>query len=203
MKVFLRSPRLDSFLPEFKAKPLSSARPTGVRPKKTRVWIPFPDPVRTLDGFDLDYLFQYCVFPRSLLRFFGEWQLERRTMAMGDVIVQEASMPPCRCGIKFLFGVRVLSVQRTETEAAFTYGTLKGHPENGTNTFSICIADEWLFATVETLDRPGAFPIRIFRAVFIKPYTDYCNRRALLKMRDEFLARNPSAGKQHHSPGKR
>jgi uncharacterized protein (UPF0548 family) len=55
--------------------------------------------------------------------------------------------------LKLLFGVRVLSVYRTAAATGFSYGTLTGHPEMGTNEFSFSLEDGSLFAAVRPWPR--------------------------------------------------
>ncbi|MGH7231928.1 MAG: DUF1990 family protein [Nitrospiraceae bacterium] len=145
-------------------------------PEKT-IWtrIPISGHPCDLEERDLDFFFHYDIFPPAILKFFGEWQLHHRAMKVGDVIVQQAHVPPVSIGLKLLFGVRVLSVYRSSEMAGFRYGTLMGHPETGTNEFSFSVDETSLFAAIRTVAMPGLLLSCILAPVFTKAYVAYCN----------------------------
>lgn len=185
-----REKRLAEYLPGLKASRLSFEDLTGLPARKIRSRVPVRELPADLQECDLDFLFRYDLFPSGILKFFGEWEPDDRAMRVGDVIVQQAQVPPGRVGIKLLFGVRVLSVYRSASAAGFSYGTLAGHPETGTNEFSFTLEGDALFATVRTVAAPGLFMSRLLAAVFTKPYVDFCNAQALRRMETNFLKRN-------------
>ena len=192
MEVFVHSQekQLASYLPKFRELPLSFRDASRLPQRKLVVCIPLPEPVRTLQEYDLEFLFRYDVFPPRILKFLGEWQMENREMRVGDVIVQQAQVPPISVGLKFIFGVRILSIHRSEKEASFSYGTLQGHPETGTNKFSVYISREALFVAVQTVAAPGLFLSRLLGPVFTRPYVALCNRQALRRMEENLLKHN-------------
>lgn len=61
----------------------------------------------SLSSFHTDFLFAYNIFPRFLLRAEAQWIRERRTMRIGDIIVQRAVLPPIGFGICAEFAVRI------------------------------------------------------------------------------------------------
>lgn len=192
MKIFLRNqqPNLSSFLRQMRFWPVSY-RNLAKLPTRTFVaWIPFPEPVRSLHGLDLDFLFRYEVFPPNMLASFGEWRLQDRSMETGDIIVQQAQIPPFPVSLKLIFGVRVFSVYRTDTEAGFAYETLVGHPETGTNRFCFFVEEDALFCAVHTVAAPGLFLSRLLAPFFTNWYVNFCNRKALLRLRQNFLKHN-------------
>lgn len=191
MKIALRNhgQRLASYLSTFKSAALSYDDPSRFHPRLLRLHIPFPV-LSDLRHIDLGFLFQYDVFPPNILNFFGEWQLEKRELRTGDTIVQQAHLPPGAFGLKFVFAVRVISAYRTEDRAGFEYGTLIGHPEKGTNEFYFSIEKGALFATVRTMAISGLLLTRLLWPLVTRPYADFCNSKALLHMRDEFLKHN-------------
>lgn len=130
MRFFLRdqSARLAVHLTYFKRLPLSYEWTVGL--PETVLSTGLSNARYDLRESDLGFLFRYEVFPLSILKFFGEWQLEDREMRVGDTIVQQAQIPPA-CGVHLVFGARVVSVERGAQHAGFSYGTLEGHPETG------------------------------------------------------------------------
>ena len=110
-------------------------------------------------------------------------------MRVGDTIVQQAQIPPA-CGIHFVFGVRVVSVERAAHHAGFSYGTLRGHPETGINAFSFVHADAGIDAVIRTRAKPGLPLSRFLARVFTNRYVIWCNRRALAQMAARFTEAN-------------
>ncbi len=145
---------------------------------------------------DLDWFFRYRIFPPWLLRFCGEWQEENREMRGGDVIAQEARVPPGAVGLKLLFGVRVLSVYRSANAAGFRYGTLVGHPEMGTNEFCFRVNDNGVVATIRTRATTGLLITRLLEFA-VRRYVAFSNRAALSWMREEFLRHNALPSRDH------
>ncbi len=146
---------------------------------------------------DLDWFFRYRIFPPWLLRFCGEWEQEIRGMRQGDVIAQQAHVPPGPVGLKLLFGVRVLSVYRSANAAGFRYGTLVGHPEMSTNEFAFRVNDDGVVATIRTRATMGLPITRLFGGVAVRCHVAFSNRAALRRMREQFLRRNTSASRDH------
>ena len=189
MKLFIfdQEMRLSEHLPEFKAKALSFTETNGLPPRRIQRRI--SGETRDLASCDLDFLFAYEVFPRPILKFFGEWQLEKREMRAGDVIVQQAQVPP-GWGVRLIFGVRVLSVYREATCAGFSYGTLPGHPEVGTNEFSFSLMDGAILASVRTIANPVLPLSAVLGPLLINRYIAFCNRAALRRMEQKFIRAN-------------
>lgn len=138
---------------------------------------------------DLRFLFCYDVFPPAILKFFGEWQLEDREMRVGDTIVQQAQIPPAR-GIHLVFGVRVVNVERTAEHAGFSYGTLREHPETGTNAFSFAHVERGIDAVIRTAAVPALWLSRSLAHVFTNRYVTWCNRQAFARMTAQFQEMN-------------
>ena len=192
MRILFRNQekKLVDYLPALKSSELSYDQLAGLPEKTMRSRIPISGRLRDLQKCDLDFFFRYDVFPPAILKFFGEWQLYGRAMRVGDVIVQQAPVPPVGIGLKVVFGVRVLSVYRSPETAAFRYGTLIGHPETGTNELSFLVEQSSLFATVRTVAAPGLFLSRLLAPVFTNRYVTFCNARALERMKGNFLRYN-------------
>lgn len=161
MKVFLtnQESRLASLLPDFKNTALSYNDLALLREKETTVTVPFSATQGDLSQCKFESLFQYAVFPRSILIFAAEWERDGRTMKAGDVIVQQAFLPPFSISIKAVFAVRVLEVFHSSTKVGFSYGTLEGHPESGLSEFYFCLQGGRLLATIHTYSRSFDKPI--------------------------------------------
>lgn len=192
MKVYLTNQRskLPNLLPDFKKLPLSYDNLTPLRERKTVLIISLPTPGDDLSQYNFDFLFRYHIFPSNILVAAAEWEPEGRTMNAGDVIVQQAFLPPMPVSLKVVFAVRVLEVFCSSTKVGFSYGTLKGHPETGISEFSFSLQGQELCAAIHTHSAPGILISRLVAPIFTLPYQQYCTRRALQQMRDHFLASN-------------
>lgn len=140
-----------------------------------------------------DFLFDYDVFPKHILRFDAEWLSAGRTMAVGDVIVQRTLMPPVGFGLCIEFAVRICALWDEEERRGFAYETLAGHVESGVSEF--CFeekAGEVVF-TIRTRSRPSHWTARLAGPVFTLPYQAWCTRRAVAHVRDRFRTDNASA----------
>jgi hypothetical protein len=193
MKIFLTNQEssLSSLVPDFKNTSLSYNDLAVLREKETTVTVPLTTPKQDLSQCNFETLFQYAIFPRSILIFAAEWEREGRTMEAGDVIVQQAFLPPLSISIKAVFAVRVLEVFHSSTKVGFSYGTLEGHPESGISEFYYFLQGGRLFATIHTYSRPGLLISRLVAPLFTLPYQKYCTKKALERMRETFLTSNP------------
>lgn len=189
LKFFLRDQKakLVAYLPQLQALPLNANIDDLMAQKQHAVLnISLTD----LRECDFSFLFQYAIFPPQILDYFGEWQLGSRDMQVGDVIVQQAKIPPWPLSVKLLFGVKILSVFREKKRMGFSYGTLKGHPERGVNTFSFALQAEKLIVEVCTLSTPDVWLSKSLNAVFTRYYIRFCNQQALKLMQGNFLQAN-------------
>lgn len=188
MKYFLcdQKTKLSDYLFEFQSKSLSFEKIDGLPQKKIKTLV--LSPVRNLHQYDFSFLFRYQIFPSQILNFFGEWQLYNRNMQVGDIIIQQVKIPPLSFSVKLIFGVKILSVYQCKNKVGFSYGTLQGHPETGTNEFSFFIQEDALFAEVHTIAKPGLFLSRNLAPIFTQPFVNFCNRQALQIMKKSFLS---------------
>jgi len=183
--------RLASFLPVFKAKPLSYTDRTRFPEHRTTVSIPMARSIVDLRSCNVEFFFDYDIFPPQILSALGEWQVENRDMRIGDVIVQQASVPPLRISFKCIFAVRVLDITQSSTEMGFTYGTLAGHVETGTSEFILALGNSGISAEIHTFSQPAHRVGRLIAPALTRPYQQYCTNRALTHMRNGFLRANP------------
>ncbi|MGH7487506.1 MAG: DUF1990 family protein [bacterium] len=182
-----KTERLASYLPSFRSRPLSYSASAAFPERCTRVRIPMTRRVDDLRDIALGFFFDYDIFPRSILNACGEWQLAGRAMRTGDVIVQQASVPPGGTSLKLIFAVRVLSVESSATEASFSYGTLSGHAEMGISIFRIILEGDDVIAEIHTRSRPAQLAGRLVAPLIVNPYQQYCTNRALAHIRDAVL----------------
>jgi hypothetical protein len=146
---------------------------------------------RSLDDDRTAFLFRYEVFPERVLRFYGEWQNEGRSMREGDTIVQEASMPPAAWGARLLFGARVTEVKRGPAEVSFSYATLASHAETGVNTFGFRLEEGRIVARITSQAEPGNALMRLAGPVVMR-YADWCKEAAAELMLRRFLETKPT-----------
>jgi len=190
VKAFLtdQQAKLKHLLPEFKTLPLSYDADTVLQERESTLEIPHSAAVTDLSSHDFKSLFEYDIFPRNIMAFAAEWQEQGRPMREGDVIVQQAFLPPFPLSVKCVFAVRVLKIFREPTKVGFSYGTLKGHPEMGLSEFYFAVRDGVTRAAIHTHSHPGTLLTRSVAPIFTLPYQQYCTNRGLQRMRETFLA---------------
>ena len=191
MKLFLldQQKRLERFFPVFKPLAMSYDAHTVLREKVTSLVVTGAK-VTDLTKCDLGFLFDYIVFPPDIMKFATEWKQQGRAMQKGDIIIQQASVPPLPLSLKMVFAVRIVDMFRTPTKIGFSYGTLRGHAEMGISEFYFSIQDGVLRANIHTYSAPGALLTRMVAPFITLPYQQYCTNRALQRMSESFLAAN-------------
>lgn len=143
---------------------------------------------KSLNQFDLAFLFNYELFPDYILSYFCQWTAEDRTMQIGDTIAQQVFIPPIQAvSQKIIFGVRVCEIFEESSRIGFSYETLVGHVEKGISTFSLEQLDGKTAFKIHTFSEPGNTLTRLLGPVFSLPYQAYCTRKCLknVKMRLE------------------
>lgn len=193
MKLFLldQHKRLERFFPVFKPLAMSYDSHTVLREKVTSLVVPGAS-VTDLTRCDLNFLFDYVVFPPDIMKYATEWKQQSRAMQKGDIIIQQASVPPIPVSLKMVFAVRVVDMFRSPTKVGFSYGTLKGHAEMGISEFYFSIQDGVVRANIHTYSAPGAILTRMVAPFLTLPYQQYCTNRALRRMSESFLSANSS-----------
>lgn len=87
---------------------------------------------KRLHELDLDFLFDYRLFPENILTSGCAWRREGRTMRVGDTILQQINIPPLqRVSLRILVATRVCEVVDLPYRKSFSYETLEGHVERG------------------------------------------------------------------------
>lgn len=182
---------LTSFIPAYKKKPLSFTNHINFPERVTARSLPFSSSIADLHMCNVDFLFNYHIFPTSIMRFAAEWQATERPMREGDVIVQQITLPPLRISIKCIFAVRVLAIRHSGQHMSFQYGTLEGHPERGISEFAVTLTRHNIHISIQTFSQPGNRLSQIVGPFFTLPYQQYCTNRALEYMAAAFIQTNP------------
>ena len=180
MKIYLtdQSKHFPEHLEFLKKQPVMKYDKAGLIEKTTVI------PVNTnkeLHELDTRFLFDYEIFPSSIMTFLTQWHLEKRNMQVGDTIVQQVFVPPFRkFSQKIIFGVRINDIVNEPTRIGFSYETLKGHVEKGISTFTVeKTGDFGLSFQVHTFSMPGNLLSNLVGPIFSVPYQTYCTGQGL------------------------
>jgi hypothetical protein len=142
------------------------------------------DTTRKIDQLNLDFLFDYRIFPDNIMAFENQWTDEKRKMRIGDTIAQQVYIPPTRTfSLKIIFGVRVNEIIDQPQRKGFSYETLEGHVEKGISTFTVEQLDDKIVFKVETYSTPGNILTRLLGPVFSVPYQTFCTKAALRNLK--------------------
>ena len=143
---------------------------------------------KTLGQINLDFLFDYKIFPSNILTFMTQWGQEKRKMKIGDTILQQAFIPPTKTfSQKIIFGVRVNSIIDETDRKGFSYVTIEGHVEKGESTFTIEKGDGGLIFKIRTFSEPGNLLTKLVGPVLTVPYQAYCTRTALENVKRQIV----------------
>jgi len=135
---------------------------------------------KQLDQLNLDFLFNYKIFPDNIMTFVTEWSQEDRKIKIGDTIAQQAYIPPIKSiSQKIIFGVRINQIIDQAYKKGFSYETLEGHVEKGISTFTIEQIDNKLIFKIQTYSTPGNFLTKLLGPIFSVPYQTFCTKVAL------------------------
>ncbi len=182
--------QVSTWLPTYKALPLSYTDLSTMREKITTRHIQTPRPVTNLLACNLTFFFAYSVFPPHILQGYSEWHQGNREMRIGDIIIQQVALPPFPLSIKCLFAVRILEICRAPEKVGFRYGTLQGHVEQGVSEFFFALQATTLSVNIHTFSQPGHLISRMAGPFFTRPYQQYCTNQALVYLEKQFLEAN-------------
>jgi uncharacterized protein (UPF0548 family) len=167
----------DRYLKVLMTKPVIAYNREKLIEKITQIHI---TDARSLDEVNLDFLFGYKIFPENILTSKTQWDMERRTIAVGDTILQQVFLPPLKfSSLKVVFGVRINSIIKEPTRQGFSYETIEGHAEKGISTFTLEQRKDGLFFAVHTFSEPGSWLTKLAGVVFTLPYQAFCTKQAL------------------------
>lgn len=179
MKIYLtdQTNNFDGLLKQLTGRPTMTFDKTKLKEKITMINIKTE---KTLAQINLDFLFDYQIFPSNIMTFMTQWGQEKRKMKIGDTILQQAFIPPAK-GVsqKIVFGVRINNIIDETGRKGFSYVTIEGHVEKGESTFTLENSDDGLIFKIQTFSEPGNLLTKVVGPIFTIPYQTYCTRIAL------------------------
>jgi hypothetical protein len=135
---------------------------------------------KKIDELNLNFLFDYQIFPDNIMTFKTQWADENRTIKIGDTIAQQVYIPPTKIfSHKIIFGVRINEIIDKADSKGFSYETLEGHVEKGVSTFLIEQLDNKIVFKVQTYSTPGNILTKILGPIFSVSYQTFCTKTAL------------------------
>lgn len=145
--------------------------------------------VKKIEQINLDFLFDYQIFPDKIMTFKTQWTDENRKIKVGDTIAQQVYIPPIKTfSQKIIFGVRINEIIDQEDKKGFSYETLDGHVEKGVSTFTVEQLDNKLVFKVQTYSTPGNILTKILGPIFSVPYQTFCTKTALKNIKRKIEA---------------
>jgi len=179
MKIYLtdQADNFDGLLKALTTKPAVTFDKTKLKEKTTTIDIKTE---KTLGQINLDFLFDYKIFPSNIMTFLTQWGQEKRKMKIGDSVLQQAFIPPTKAfSQKIVFGVRINNIIDEADRKGFSYVTIEGHVEKGESTFTIEKMNSGLIFKIKTFSEPGNLFTKLVGPIFTVPYQTYCTRTAL------------------------
>ena len=144
------------------------------------------DTKKPIDQLNLDFLFDYKIFPDNIMTFKTQWAEENRKIKVGDTVAQQVYIPPTKTiSQKIVFGVRISEIINQTDKKGFSYETLTGHVEKGISTFTIEQINNKVIFKIQTHSVPGNILTKIFGPVFSVPYQSFCTKRALRNVKSQ------------------
>lgn len=178
-------------LEELKKVPVMSYEKSQLIEKVSSIEIPNSS---NLSKLNLQFLFDYLIFPENILIGYSQWKDEQRMMQAGDTILQQVYLPPIpKLSQKALFGVRIKEVIQEENRCGFSYETLKGHVECGISYFILEENDGKVIFKIQTFSKPGNFFTRLLGPIFSIPYQTYCTKKALQNVKKTIESKLPNS----------
>jgi hypothetical protein len=138
------------------------------------------DTTKKIDQLNLDFLFDYQIFPDNIMTFKNEWTDQSRKMKIGDTIAQQVYIPPTRTfSQKIIFGVRINKIIDQADKKGFSYETLEGHVEKGVSIFTVEQLNNKIVFKIQTYSTPGNILTKLLGPIFSVPYQTFCTKTAL------------------------
>jgi len=185
MKIFLtdQADKFERLLLELITRPAMPFDKHSLKEKVTTIAI---ETEKSLSQINLDFLFDYQIFPPNIMTYMTQWGMEKRKMQIGDTILQQALIPPTKhFSQKIIFGVRINKIINEEDRKGFSYETIEGHVEKGESTFAVEQNARGLIFKIQTFSEPGNLLTRLLGPIFTVPYQGYCTRKALENVRQK------------------
>ncbi|UOK42108.1 MULTISPECIES: DUF1990 family protein [Flavobacterium] len=141
---------------------------------------------KKFDELDLNFLFDYQIFPDNIMTFKTQWTDEKRKMEINDTIAQQVYIPPIKSfSQKIIFGVRINEIIDQINKKGFSYETLEGHVEKGVSTFTIEQLNDKLIFKIKTYSTPGNILTKLVGPFFSVPYQIFCTKTALKHVKQQ------------------
>ena len=138
------------------------------------------DTTKKIVQLNLDFLFDYQIFPDNIMTFKNEWTDQSRKMKIGDTIAQQVYIPPTRTfSQKIIFGVRINKIIDQADKKGFSYETLEGHVEKGVSIFTVEQLNNKIVFKIQTYSTPGNILTKLLGPIFSVPYQTFCTKTAL------------------------
>lgn len=135
---------------------------------------------KKIEQLNLDFLFDYQIFPDNIMIYKNQWNDENRKLKIGDTIAQQVYIPPTKTfSQKLIFGVRINEIIDQTDKKGFSYETLEGHVEKGISTFTVEQLENKLIFKIQTYSTPGNFFTKLLGPIFSVPYQSFCTKKAL------------------------
>jgi hypothetical protein len=185
MKIYLKdqNTKFKKHLDYLKSKGVMYYKKTRLTEKITTIQI---NTTKKIDQLNLDFLFNYEIFPDTIMTFKNQWTDENRKMKIGDTIAQQVFIPPTKTfSQKIIFGVRVNDIFDQVDKKGFSYETLEGHVEKGISTFTVEQFDNKLIFKVQTYSTPGNVLTKLIGPFFSVPYQSFCTKKALKNVKQQ------------------
>ena len=185
MKIYLNNQESNFpvHLKFLKMQPVSSYNTADLAEKTSDIAI---NTSKQLAELDTGFFFGYKIFPPHIMSFLTQWSYEQRQMKVGDIIVQQAFIPPSGfLSQKIIIGVRIKEIIHEPNRIGFSYETIQGHVEKGISTFTIEESADKTVFRIHTFSKPGTLLSKIAGPFFSKPYQSYCTRQALYYVKQQ------------------
>ena len=179
MKIFLtdQEHKFNKHLDFLKSRPIMVYDKNQLTEKTTTIDIQIQ---KSLNQINLDFLFEYKIFPEDIMTFKAQWDDEKRKMQLGDTITQQVYLPPTRIiSQKIIFGVRITELIDQTDKKGFSYETLEGHVEKGISSFTVEQLESKLVFKITTYSTPGNILTKLLGPIFSIPYQTFCTKKAL------------------------
>lgn len=193
MKIYLKNQayRWEQHLDFFSSRPVMMYDKNRLTEKITVIDLDSSGPIHRLN---LDFLFDYQIFPGHIMTFYTQWAAENRKMHPGDTIVQQAHIPPVKMFFpKIVMAVRISEIIDEEHRKGFSYETVEGHVEKGISTFTVENYNGQLQFKIHTFSTPGYWLSRLAGPVFSIPYQAYCTKAALKHVKQQIAEAGKNA----------
>lgn len=188
MNIFLTDQKseFNKHLNFLKSKRVMNYDKTSLKEKITTIEININ---KKLNELNLDFLFDYNIFPDKIMSFKTQWANENRKMNIGDTIMQQVYLPPTKIfSQKIIFGVRINEVIDQLNKKGFSYETLEGHVEKGISTFTLEQLHNKLIFKIHTYSTSGNFLTKLLGPIFSIPYQTFCTKSALENVKQQLEA---------------